>query len=250
MIRAVRDKKGSGFFLFEKAALRRRDEQCIWSRQAEYSWTQTYQQVCQYGHYFQQHGVKPGHYVGMYFYNSPDFMFIWLGLLSIGAAPALINFNLASSALLHCVEVSGTQLLLYDSAEDCVSRIERSKNQLHAVGVECVVLDAALKAKISQYPISRPETDCFNSASFQLPLALMYTRCVDLAIEQATRLINVILVVQRVSPKLHRGLPTGSTSQRRCYQDLLVNGLAWGAIERTFAFPCITALEGWQLWPT
>ncbi|KZZ97731.1 isopenicillin N-CoA synthetase [Moelleriella libera RCEF 2490] len=111
----------------------------------------------------------------MYFYNSPDFMFIWLGLLSIGAAPALINFNLASSALLHCVEVSGTRLLLYDSAEDCVSRIERSKNQLHAVGVECVVLDAALKAKISQYPISRPETDCFNSASFQLPLALMYT---------------------------------------------------------------------------
>jgi acyl-CoA synthetase (AMP-forming)/AMP-acid ligase II len=111
-------------------------------------------------------------------YNSPEFLFIWLGLLSIGAAPALINYNLASGALLHCVRISRTNILVYDSAPDCVSRIEASAKQLREAGVEPIVLSGELKDKIAKNPVTRPTTDCFENTSKVLSLALMYTRFV------------------------------------------------------------------------
>ncbi|KAG5979637.1 hypothetical protein E4U55_004941, partial [Claviceps digitariae] len=172
---AIKAKKASGFFLFEKFARRYASEPCIWSRQGEFTWEQTYQRAAQYGHYFKHLGVQPLQYVGVYMYNAPDFLFIWMGLLSIGAAPALINYNLASGALVHCVQISGTKLLLCDSAPDCVSRVEASAEELCALGINSIVVDASLKAEIDRYPTDRPETTCFEDTSQALPLALMYT---------------------------------------------------------------------------
>ncbi|KAK2595225.1 long-chain fatty acid transporter fat1 [Conoideocrella luteorostrata] len=172
---ALKAKKASGYFLFEAAAHRQPNEQCVWSREGTYTWAQAYQRVSQYGHYFQDLGVQPLEYVGVYLYNSPDFVFIWLALLSIGAAPALINYNLASAALLHCVKISGTRLLIFDSASDCVSRISASDKELRDLGVQPILLDDGLKGKIDQYPTSRPGTACFDDSSRMLPFALMYT---------------------------------------------------------------------------
>lgn len=172
---AKKAKKASGYFLFENWAQNHPNEPCIWSRQGEYTWAQTNQRVSQYGHYFKDLGVQPSQYVGVYMYNSPDFVFVWMGLLSIGAAPALINYNLASGALMHCVKVSGTKFLLYDSAPDCVSRIEGSESELRALRIEPLVLDSSFKAKLDQYPTERPSTTCFDDPSAALPLALMYT---------------------------------------------------------------------------
>lgn len=109
-------------------------------------------------------------------YNSPEFIFIWFGLLSIGAAPALINYNLASGALLHCVKISHTKFLIYDAAPDCVSRVEASHKELGDLGVEPIVLSDALKQRVAQNPGTRPSTDCFQDTSKVMPLALMYTR--------------------------------------------------------------------------
>ncbi|KAG6018653.1 Isopenicillin N epimerase component 1, partial [Claviceps citrina] len=172
---AIKANKASGFFLFQDYAQRHPDERCIWSRQGEYTWAQTYQRAAQYGHFFQHLGVEPLQYVGVYMYNSPDYLFIWMGLLAIGAAPALLNYNLASGALLHCVKISGTRLLLYDSAQDCVARIEASREELRALGIELLVVDAAFKAALDSHPTQRPSTTCFEKASAALPLALMYT---------------------------------------------------------------------------
>lgn len=180
--RPVKAKKASGYFLFEAAAHRHPNEECIWSRQGIYTWAEAYDRVSQYGHYFQSLGVKAGQFVGLYMYNSPEFLFIWLGLLSIGAAPALINYNLASGALLHCVKISRTKILIYDSAADCVSRIQASEKQLREIGVEPIVLSEALKRGIARNPTSRPSTDCFEDTSKVLPLALMYTRYVAIHI--------------------------------------------------------------------
>lgn len=110
--------------------------------------------------------------------NSPDFLFIWLGLLSIGAAPALINYNLASGALVHCVKISGTKLLFYDCAPDCASRIEASAGELRTLGVEPILLNETLKAELDRYPTERPKTTCFEDSSTAFPLGLMYTRYV------------------------------------------------------------------------
>ncbi|KXX74844.1 Isopenicillin N epimerase component 1 [Madurella mycetomatis] len=178
VILAVKQKRASGFFLFEAAAQRLGDLPCIWSRQAEYTWSQAYERVCQYGHYFRDLGVTPSQYVGVYMYNSPELLFIWMGLLSIGAAPALINYNLASDALLHCVRLSKAQFLMYDDTPDCVSRIESAHQQLRNIGIETIKVSDTLKARVAENSPHRASVDCFEESRL-LPFALMYTRCVN-----------------------------------------------------------------------
>lgn len=114
--------------------------------------------------------------MGVYLYNSPEFLFVWLGLLSIGAAPALINYNLAADALTHCVKISGTRFMLCDEAPDCVSRVQGVKHQLAQDGVQYLVLSKETKEEIAQLPPSRPPVDCFHPSANFLPFALMYTR--------------------------------------------------------------------------
>lgn len=120
--------------------------------------------------------MTPRSYVGVYLYNSPELLFVWLGLLSIGAAPALINYNLAADALTHCVKLSGTRFLLCDEAPDCVSRLQGVRDQLAQDGVQILMLSKETKAEISQLPPRRPQVDCFHPSADFLPFALMYTR--------------------------------------------------------------------------
>lgn len=61
-------------------------------------------------------GIKKGEIVAMDFPNSDMFVFVWLGLWSIGAKPAFINYNLTGQALAHCVRAAGTSIMLIDPA--------------------------------------------------------------------------------------------------------------------------------------
>ncbi|KAI2830438.1 hypothetical protein CBS12448_3205 [Aspergillus niger] len=81
------------------------------------SWTyhETYVLALRYGTWFKQvHGVKPREVVAMDFMNSSTFVFIWMGLWSIGAAPAFINYNLTGQPLTHSVRASSARLLLVE----------------------------------------------------------------------------------------------------------------------------------------
>lgn len=182
----MKQNQASGFFLFEAAAQRYKNTLCIWSRERTYTWSESYERVCQYGNYFLQLGVTPHQFVGIYLCNAPEFMFVWLGLLSIGAAPALINHNLASDALIHCIQLSGTALLLCDPTPECVSRTEGVTERISKLGVKTIVLSEALKANIAQYSSSRPRVDCFENNDGFLPFALMYTRYVLYSVLEAS----------------------------------------------------------------
>lgn len=61
-------------------------------------------------------GIKKGDIVAMDFPNSHLFVFVWMGLWSIGAKPAFINYNLTGQALVHCVRAAGTSIMLIDPA--------------------------------------------------------------------------------------------------------------------------------------
>lgn len=81
------------------------------------SWTyhETYVLALRYGTWFKQvHGVKSREVVAMDFMNSSTFVFIWMGLWSIGAAPAFINYNLTGQPLTHSVRASSARLLLVE----------------------------------------------------------------------------------------------------------------------------------------
>ncbi|KAK2763732.1 putative NRPS-like protein biosynthetic cluster [Arachnomyces sp. PD_36] len=174
--KAVQEGRASGFYLFEDAAHKQLDAQCIWSRSGVYTWRQTYERVCQYGKYFQSLGVRPGEYVGIYMMNSPEVIFLWMGLLSIGAAPALINYNLASDALVHCVSISGTKILISDAEEGCQARVQGSRESItNDLGVNVVTLSDELKNEIGKLDPSRPHRKQDWAYSASVPLALLYT---------------------------------------------------------------------------
>ncbi|KAL6716355.1 long-chain fatty acid transporter fat1 [Lecanora helva] len=83
----------------------------------EKSWTfkEAYHIVLQYGTWLKDtHAVAPKEVVAMDFMNSPQFVFLWLGLWSIGAVPAFINYNLTGAPLLHTIKSSTSRLVIVD----------------------------------------------------------------------------------------------------------------------------------------
>lgn len=82
-----------------------------------HTWTfhEAYLTAMRYGTWLKTaHGVKPKDIVAIDFMNSPTFIFLVLGLWSIGAVPAFINYNLTGKPLMHSVRVSTAKLLLVD----------------------------------------------------------------------------------------------------------------------------------------
>lgn len=81
------------------------------------TWTfhETYQTALRHGQFFKtKFGIKPKEIVAMDFMNSANFVFVWMGLWSIGAVPAFINYNLSGKPLTHSVKVSSAKLLIVD----------------------------------------------------------------------------------------------------------------------------------------
>lgn len=94
-----------------------------------WSFKQGLDETLKYGTWFsQEFGVKKGDIVAMDFPNSDKFIFVWLGLWSIGAKPAFINYNLTGHALVHCIKAAGSSLVLVDVAvADKVDQFVRSE---------------------------------------------------------------------------------------------------------------------------
>lgn len=162
--------------MFEENVRAHPDIRCLWSRTGCYTWQETYDKSCQYAQHFQKLGVKRNQHVAVYLYNRPEFIFAWFGLMAIGAAPALINYNLASDALVHCVSIAQSTILLYDTSPDCVERIEGSRARFEELGISAIPLDDKFEAQIASQPKVRPESDWSHCE--ELPFSILYTRYV------------------------------------------------------------------------
>ncbi|OBT90156.1 hypothetical protein VE02_00959 [Pseudogymnoascus sp. 03VT05] len=172
---AVAKKQASLYYLWEESALRKGNDECIWSREGCYTWTQAYDRVHQYAQWFLAEGVKPKDLVGVYLQNSPDFMLIWVALWSIGSAPALINYNLAGEALVHCLKISGATILLVDSDEALQARINESKSVIEGeLNMRCVNLEDA-KSVVVTLPAQRPGNELRDHVKGSDPMCLLYT---------------------------------------------------------------------------
>ena len=81
----------------------------------KWTYKQVYDIALQYGTWFKTvHNVKPKEIVALDGMNSEKFVFVWMGLWSIGAKPALINYNLSGKALAHCIRASTARLIIID----------------------------------------------------------------------------------------------------------------------------------------
>lgn len=69
----------------------------------------------QVGHYFKSKGYTKGDSVALMLENRPEYVGIWLGLSKIGVTTALINTNLVSDPVVHCMKVAHCKALIYGS---------------------------------------------------------------------------------------------------------------------------------------
>lgn len=104
--------------------------------------------------------------------NSHNFVFLWLGLWSIGAKPAFINYNLVGKALEHCVSVSTARLLVVDAQlQDNIT------DELRATltGVQFEIFDAFTELEaLSTVGVRQPDS-CRSEDKAQNMACLIYT---------------------------------------------------------------------------
>ncbi|KAI9817440.1 MAG: hypothetical protein M1827_001050 [Pycnora praestabilis] len=172
---AVKGNRQALWYFFEAQCSRIPNEECIWSRTGVYTWRETYEQSCRYAQYFISIGVPPGRLVALYLQNAPEFVFAWLGLWSIGCAPAMINRNLRGDALLHCLKISGAHVMLADQEPESRSRVEESRERIEELGMKLVILTEALQQEITSSKPTRPEDSYREKVTGDFPFALIYT---------------------------------------------------------------------------
>lgn len=168
------------YYLFEGAALANSDRECIWSRSGSYTWTETYQIIHKYAQYFLSKNIRPGDLVAFYLQNSPEFIFAWLALWEIGAAPAMINYNLGGEALIHCLTIGkareGPYIILVDEDQALRARVEEVKETLESkIGAEIVILNDGIRSEISSFEAKRVPDEARKDVKGNWPLALFYT---------------------------------------------------------------------------
>ncbi|KUJ23569.1 long-chain fatty acid transporter-like protein [Mollisia scopiformis] len=172
----VKENRISLYYFFEASVQRKPNDECIWSREGCYTWTQAYERSHQWANWFLEQGVKPHDYVAFYLTNSPDFIFAWLGLWAIGAAPAMINYNLAGNALIHCLKVSNAKLLLADEEPALRQRVDDVRSQIEGdLGMKISVQDRATTNTIRAVKPERPADVYREGVRGEWPMALFYT---------------------------------------------------------------------------
>ncbi|KAK3987654.1 Isopenicillin N epimerase component 1 [Cladorrhinum sp. PSN332] len=157
------------------------ENEAIWARsqhpdmlpsRESYTWNQLLQKSNQWAHYFLRQQIKPKDLVAFFMLNSADFVFAWIGLWAIGAAPAMINYHLGGDALVHCLSLSGARLVLMDGDENALGRMEKVKDQF--AGVKFVRL-GEVRDEARGLSTENPEEKLRGGVTGSDPMALFYT---------------------------------------------------------------------------
>ena len=146
-------------------------------------WTykEAYDIVLKYGTWLKmKHGILPGEVVAMDFMNSPVFVFLWLGIWSLGATPAFINYNLTGDPLLHSVTISTARLLFVGPevkpcfTDNICDRLQSTNAQDGKGPIQTVFFDATLEEQIMDTEAVREPDSSRSTAPLAMAL-LIYT---------------------------------------------------------------------------
>ncbi|KAL1955804.1 hypothetical protein VTO42DRAFT_8043 [Malbranchea cinnamomea] len=174
--KAAAEGKINAWYLFEDVVRKYPNVTCLWSREGTYTFQQAHDLACKYGNYFLSIGLKSGDLVAFYLQNCIEIPIIWLGLWSIGCAPAFINYNLAGQALIHCLKVSGAEFLLVDTDQGCVERVNGQRSAIEEdLNMKPLFLDQSLKTHVATFPATRPDDRLRRGLDPMFPCCLFYT---------------------------------------------------------------------------
>lgn len=172
----VKEQKISSWYLFADAAAHYPTTLAIWSRERTYTFAEAHDQAGRYAQWILSEGIGPGELVAMYLMNSSDFLIIWLAILSIGCSPAFLNYNLEGKALLHCLDVCETKLVIVDDDRGCRARIEGARAKIEERGKKLVFHDDALQREVSAKAAVVPGHQYRQGVDGDFPCCLIYTR--------------------------------------------------------------------------
>lgn len=165
----------NGFYRLEDVALKSSSANTTFLVFQGRSWTyaQAYEQAKRYGNWLKdKYDIKPKDIVAMDMMNSDHYIMLTFGLWSIGARPAYINYNLAGPALVHCVSIAKSVLLLVDS--DVLHNVDDGVRE-KLPGLRIEVLDQERLDEVAACPSTRPD-DSLRSGEKGRDLAmLIYT---------------------------------------------------------------------------
>jgi acyl-CoA synthetase (AMP-forming)/AMP-acid ligase II len=147
-----------------------------------YTFAQAYDTALRYGNWLRtKHGVLPNEVVAMDFMNSDNFCWIWLGLWSIGAKPAFLNYNLTSTPLLHSVRTSSARLILVDPevqkafTTEVMKELSSETFRESRGPVEVVFFDEEIEREAhSAAAVRRPDEDRSGQQMYDMAI-LIYT---------------------------------------------------------------------------
>uniref|UniRef100_A0A3P9B5P2 Long-chain-fatty-acid--CoA ligase n=1 Tax=Maylandia zebra TaxID=106582 RepID=A0A3P9B5P2_9CICH len=125
--------------------------------------------------------VKEGDAVALFLGNQPMFLWLWLGLLKIGCPGALLNSNIRSKSLLHCLNCSGATTLV--ASEELLDAVKEVLPHLHEQQITVFILaDRCETAGVESFidkmnqassePISK---ELRSHLTMQSPAAYIYT---------------------------------------------------------------------------
>lgn len=145
--------------------------------------------------------------------NSVDMVCAWFGLLAIGAAPALVNTNLAAKALIHSVSIAKVKLILADGDADLFERLDAVRGDLEASGHRICRLGDVRGQILSMEPV-RPGDDLRKGVGMDAPLSLAYTS----GTTGLPKAISFPMVVAFLSATVkRRGFGEVTGIDQRCY---------------------------------
>ncbi|KAK0724679.1 hypothetical protein B0H67DRAFT_598185 [Lasiosphaeris hirsuta] len=163
------------FYRLESWATSKASENRVFLRFEDkvYTYAQAYDTVLRYSNWLQEkRGVKKGELVALDFQNTDSFIFLLFAVWSLGAVPALINYNLSGKILVHCMKRTSSRLVLVDPVV-AVNVGDDVRSELNDVNFEVVTPE--LEAQMLAMEPIRPSDDLRNDAKGDDMGMLIYT---------------------------------------------------------------------------
>ena len=183
---ARREKRDTvnAFYILEERALSPKTADHTFLMYEGQSWTfkHFYDMVLRYaGWLHNKYNIQPKEVIAMDFMNCPQFLFLSMALWSLGATPALINYNLTGAPLIHSVRASTARLVFIDPAvrtsvtPEVTSEFASANFRSGAGPIEVVFLEKAFESSLPYYPPYRaPNTIRAGIAGHDISV-LIYT---------------------------------------------------------------------------
>ena len=101
--------------VIEEVAARTPDAPALLSERERFTYAELVARRRRYARWAVNHGVQKGDVVALMMPNRPEYMAIWLGIVSVGGVVALLNTSLSGPSLAHSVAVATPKHLIVDA---------------------------------------------------------------------------------------------------------------------------------------